>query len=63
MMTERFQRMSTQQRAPFYTYRRSDGAWILWMRAQGAMAPRAIGDFDTLGEAIDHARRNWPWWL
>ena len=35
------------------------GKWVLWMRSP----LRHKGYFDTQGEAIDHAYRNWPWYL
>jgi hypothetical protein len=53
--------MSERVRAPFlvapsFMYH---GKWILVMRKP----LRGIGFFDTQGEAIDHAYRNWPWWM
>lgn len=35
------------------------GRWVLWMRTPLLHK----GTFNTQGEAIDHAYRNWPWYL
>jgi hypothetical protein len=33
--------------------------WVLWMRTPLLHK----GYFDTQADAIDHAYRNWPWYL
>ena len=49
--------------APFYVEKdRGMDVWVLFMR-HGEQVLQECGDFDTLGEAIDHAYKNWPWSL
>ena len=44
-------------RAPFRVYKRGD-VWFL----RNIIAQSTIVGFDSAGDAIDHAYRNWPWW-
>jgi hypothetical protein len=53
--------------APFRVWKSGDGWFLQQNRLRidpntGAIGRRIWAGFETPGDAIDHAYRNWPWW-